>query len=503
MLLSNRRILDSVSMTLERLQCRSDLPQGAAFDLQAAITLLRHLQHVDASEGTDLLEYAATTSALLRSFEMDGKLVGKFDGNLASVLDETIEAADTFARSDVRGDALKREFAGLVARADGLFSNMSDSGVPEVQNMLANIVAQLMDQHSKIAYFERPDADRREAAVRVDEINEQRLTKYLREKLQDDAATASKVTILGGGYSKETTLFTISSATLNDNFVLRRDTPADIFSGLDVHSVPDEFRLLRILFERGIPIAEPMFCENSSDIINGPAFGIMRMVSGATTGDIYGSDQRPPAELQRTLAQVMARVHLMEPLTDLNINATLEPSLWTKPAGECARNYINAWYRRYKAVGHLPIPALHGMFNWLLENIPIADGRPALIHADFGFHNLLFDDGQLTAVLDWEFAHVGHPAEDIGYMRSAMGNQLDWPQFIADYGEAGGVIPSEECVDFFEIWANVKIATSGTMGVHEFVEGRTREIKWGNVVYGFLPHFLDRARTLIEGYGKG
>jgi hypothetical protein len=88
-------------------------------------------------------------------------------------------------------------------------------------------------------------------------------------------------------------------------------------------------------------------------------------------------------------------------------------------------------------------------------------------------------------------------------MRSAMGNQLDWPQFIADYGEAGGVIPSEECVDFFEIWANVKIATSGTMGVHEFVEGRTREIKWGNVVYGFLPHFLDRARTLIEGYGKG
>jgi hypothetical protein len=39
-----------------------------------------------------------------------------------------------------------------------------------------------------------------------------------------------------------------------------------------------------------------------------------------------------------------------------------------------------------------------------------------LVHGDFGPQNMLFDSSdQVTAVVDWEFAHVGHPIEDLAW----------------------------------------------------------------------------------------
>jgi thiamine kinase-like enzyme len=42
--------------------------------------------------------------------------------------------------------------------------------------------------------------------------------------------------------------------------------------------------------------------------------------------------------------------------------------------------------------------------------------RSVLVHGDFGPQNMLFDSSdQVTAVVDWEFAHVGHPIEDLAW----------------------------------------------------------------------------------------
>ena len=40
-----------------------------------------------------------------------------------------------------------------------------------------------------------------------------------------------------------------------------------------------------------------------------------------------------------------------------------------------------------------------------------------LVHGDFGPQNMLFDPSdQVTAVVDWEFAHLGHPIEDLAWV---------------------------------------------------------------------------------------
>ena len=57
---------------------------------------------------------------------------------------------------------------------------------------------------------------------------------------------------------------------------------------------------------------------------------------------------------------------------------------------------------------------------------------PVLVHADFGPSNLLVtDDGRLAAVLDWEFAHAGDPAADLGNLFRAR-PACAWPDGAED-----------------------------------------------------------------------
>ena len=40
---------------------------------------------------------------------------------------------------------------------------------------------------------------------------------------------------------------------------------------------------------------------------------------------------------------------------------------------------------------------------------------PVLVHGDFGPQNVLIQDDRITALLDWEFAHIGQPVEDLAW----------------------------------------------------------------------------------------
>ncbi len=40
---------------------------------------------------------------------------------------------------------------------------------------------------------------------------------------------------------------------------------------------------------------------------------------------------------------------------------------------------------------------------------------PVIVHGDFGPQNLLVHDGAISALIDWEFAHLGQPVEDAAW----------------------------------------------------------------------------------------
>jgi aminoglycoside phosphotransferase (APT) family kinase protein len=60
-------------------------------------------------------------------------------------------------------------------------------------------------------------------------------------------------------------------------------------------------------------------------------------------------------------------------------------------------------------------PVIELAFSWLSERRP-PPGPKVLVHGDFRLGNLLVDHGGLSAVLDWEMAHLGDPLEDLGYL---------------------------------------------------------------------------------------
>jgi aminoglycoside phosphotransferase (APT) family kinase protein len=64
-----------------------------------------------------------------------------------------------------------------------------------------------------------------------------------------------------------------------------------------------------------------------------------------------------------------------------------------------------------------PIDALARLELELLEaRLPDFDGEPVLIQGDTGPGNFMYADGKVSAIVDWELAHIGDPMDDIAWL---------------------------------------------------------------------------------------
>ena len=354
MQLSRQRIAESVLETLERLQQRHDIPKDVGYDLAAAATALRHLQHVDHGGDQSVLTFGRqilTTLQAMRATPLSGIAVAP---QVHELLDTAIGAARRLVDSPLVGGELKRSFDTFLREIDGRFSQIASLAPKDVAPLFAAYAADLLQQHNSFELFDKGPPVANQEMSTGEPLTEGNLTAYVRDKLSDPTALARNVVVLPGGFGKETSLFSVSSRTLNADLVMRRDAPIDSFSGLDCHTAPREFPLLRAVHARGFPAPEPIFFEAQPKIISGPAFTIMRRAPGAVAGDATGGQSRVTAALQSALAQITARLHNIAPLTELAANPAFGAALWNESAQECTRRYLTTWYRLYRNSAHLP-----------------------------------------------------------------------------------------------------------------------------------------------------
>ena len=106
-------------------------------------------------------------------------------------------------------------------------------------------------------------------------------------------------------------------------------------------------------------------------------------------------------------------------------------------------------------------PVLEAAIRWLGERLPPEPDTPRLAHGDFRNGNLIVDPARgLTAVLDWELAHLGDPAEDIGWIcvnswrfgvtEREVGGFATLDDFLEGYAGAGGAVPPRETICFWQ-----------------------------------------------------
>ncbi len=85
-------------------------------------------------------------------------------------------------------------------------------------------------------------------------------------------------------------------------------------------------------------------------------------------------------------------------------------------------------------------PFLQACLKWLRENNPEVPGRPCLVQGDTGPGNFLHDGSKLTAIVDFELAHIGDPMEDLAWIgtRNAQEPVPDFDRLLALYESESG-----------------------------------------------------------------
>ncbi|MEY2926316.1 MAG: hypothetical protein RL367_793, partial [Pseudomonadota bacterium] len=77
---------------------------------------------------------------------------------------------------------------------------------------------------------------------------------------------------------------------------------------------------------------------------------------------------------------------------------------------------LNFWARVLEDDAVDPSPLLTYTACWLRAHTPVC-AQPVLLHGDYRLGNFMFDEDtlEMTAVLDWELAHIGDFHEDVAY----------------------------------------------------------------------------------------
>ncbi|MDI1451360.1 homoserine kinase [Polyangium sp. 6x1] len=177
-----------------------------------------------------------------------------------------------------------------------------------------------------------------------------------------------------------------------------------IYEGADAASAAREARLLAHLAERGVPTPRPLELASGGGAFVAEHAGKPAVVFPWIEGEIV-CQRRVTEAHARAVGEALARVHLA--------GASFGEPLATRfgPADLAAR--LAALRERTDAPEHvrLILPELERRLD-RLSRVSFGPTLP-VIHADLFRDNVLFRDGALTAVLDFESASSGAAAFDL------------------------------------------------------------------------------------------
>lgn len=192
-----------------------------------------------------------------------------------------------------------------------------------------------------------------------------------------------------------------------------------------------EARIVRAAAATGFPVADVV------RTFDDPVSMLMRVVPGTSR---LSADETEAVAAE--YLGLVARLHATDPAAfpvdqHSTISAATEADLdWW--AGLASEDLAEAGGPVMAGVDELPILRLAE--EVLRDTMPNVDDPPAMVHGDVGPGNFMVADGRVTALLDWEVAHVGDPHEDLAWMwmRGAHSEFGDPLVRLAEYEAASG-----------------------------------------------------------------
>lgn len=228
---------------------------------------------------------------------------------------------------------------------------------------------------------------------------------------------AQNVRRMGGGASKEQFVFEfVDELTgLAERLVLRMDP----LEGIVETCRTREAQVIRAI-AGAVPAPDVVFVDSDGRHMGQPAM-ITRFVRGDTkprdavsgpsgVGIIIG--ERASAALIPQYLNNLVAIHGFD-FSAANLSTYAVPRAGTKDA---ALWQLNLWARVLEDDQIEASPLLSYAACWLREHAPVC-AEPVLLHGDYRLGNFMFDEDtlEMTAILDWELAHIGDFHEDVAY----------------------------------------------------------------------------------------
>lgn len=203
------------------------------------------------------------------------------------------------------------------------------------------------------------------------------------------------------------------------------------------------------------------------DWVTGEAIG-RRVVRNA---ELEEARKRLPDQLAATLARVHATPTAGLPLAP--------------PTGGPAKSALSELRKMLDSMPGV-YPAVELGLRWLEDRAPERE-ETVLVHGDFRTGNFMVTPEGLSAVLDWEFSHLGSPYEDLAWIsvRDWRFNRLDKPiggfaqrePFYAAYERASGRRVDRELVLWWEVMGNLRWAVGSVYQGERYLSGEQRDLE--------------------------
>jgi aminoglycoside phosphotransferase (APT) family kinase protein len=289
--------------------------------------------------------------------------------------------------------------------------------------------------------------------------------------------TISDFTRLPGGASQEMFRFharwSENGKPVDRRLILRREPTAGL-----VEAERDlEFKIYQALAGSGLPLPNAHWLEPDGKWLDRPFF-IMDMAPGKPghpymPGDPYeGHSENVARQFWHHLGQLTTFDHKSLGLQSLR-------------GGDAADRFwsieLDHWETKLAENELVAEPVIRGARRHLRRNPPPEPAKPAIVHGDYRAGNFLFtpEDGQISAILDWEMAHIGDPLEDIAWAIDPM-----WPmtkylpleEGLAIWSAASGMAVDAQALDWWRLFSAFKASVLWLTAAKSFAEGKSKEM---------------------------
>ena len=187
-----------------------------------------------------------------------------------------------------------------------------------------------------------------------------------------------------------------------------------------------------------------------------------------------------------------------------------------KPEGY-VRRQIEGWSQRYRNARTPDAPDYENVMAWLKDKMPPESSRPAIIHNDYKFDNVVLDADnplKIVGVLDWEMATIGDPLMDLGSSLAYWVEATDPPnaqlirmlptnipgamtreEIVARYAERSGIpIPN---FDFYHCFGLFRLAVIAQQIYYRFYHGQTKDERFKMLIVA-VQVLEENALALIQ-----